>query len=1190
MKDNPMKNRYLMLAVPGLLSLLAAAQEAPVRLESKGLALMLDPAFPRLIQYQCKGDGATLDGQIAPTTAILLNGQAEPCTVSFKKTGKNSGEYRLAFVQANVEITLQVTVGEACVELKVTRIQEKGAVKVKTFAFPNNALLTISSAQPDAAVATLYGTGAEAPACQAKREWIGSLAGQKSKADTGNYFFASAGKLAAGIASNHVHDVQRIAYQIAEKDGVSTCTAQNPVWRYREIDAETVPLPVVNVFVTGDRNGDGRATWQDAALVYRATLPKPYGSEFVKTTVGENIAMNFASGAQQPFLKILDEVKKGYLATDGLGQSVVIKGFSSEGHDSANTDYGGHFNTRAGGLKEFNILLEHAREYNARIGIHINASEVYPEAQRYHPDILLKQANGNLVGGWSWLDHAILIDKVKDTTSGRLFAALDQMKREIPKLDFVYVDTYWTSGWVAWKIADKLKSLKLPIYTEGDVCLDPWSVWGHWRGSGSQIMQFLWYSDRELSGNDPILRGGRADSDGFMGWQNQHSFQNFVTRTFTTHLPATYLQNFELLRFEPGKEAIFSAGVRVSKNGELVTVSQNGRTVMTWTGGGANNRLFVPWDPQTEAKIYVWDEAGTEQAWQLPAKWKDAKTVYLYKLTDMGRTEETKLAVTDGKVTLKVDKGVPYVLYPKRAPKQKDLNWGEGSPVKDPGFESHGFASWKPSNPEAAKIENDGHGNARLMLSSAAGAEANVSQVVTGLVPGKTYAASAWVQISGKAPASLWIASPSSGGVIFMRQAYSVKVDRTNVRHSAPNDPRTGTNYQRIRVVFTVPFDKASVFLSLGQGIPGAQAEFDDVRIVETEISPEAVKHFFWEDFEHVETGGYGPFTGCPGERTHLAEAHLPYTNDTINGKFSLKTRDGGRVLRTLPCTIRFKPYTKYKVSVETLSPGGKGRLTADSNGKTVMTLAIPEGRNSLTAEFATGKDTESYLSLFRDGGDFLTIDDLAIDELGTVPAPPVVPVEDPLAGKVILLDEAFAKPLDETWTIHKSARPGTSVKVADGTLAIAAAANVSTFVERQLPEGATAFECQLDATGDAGQTWGPGMTLLWANGKALRVNLRGEDRKFGVDSEPGGQTMVGSIEGDGIATLRIRLTADQVLVDARTAEDAPWQALKAFPRATFPGDPDRVRLGKTHAIATDDNDGIGSKGQVTLRRFRAGK
>jgi hypothetical protein len=62
-------------------------------------------------------------------------------------------------------------------------------------------------------------------------------------------------------------------------------------------------------------------------------------------------------------------IKECRLATDGLGQQVVIKGLSSEGHDCANTDYAAHWNERAGGLKDFTVLLEHAHECNARIGI-----------------------------------------------------------------------------------------------------------------------------------------------------------------------------------------------------------------------------------------------------------------------------------------------------------------------------------------------------------------------------------------------------------------------------------------------------------------------------------------------------------------------------------------------------------------------------------------------------------------------------------------------------------------------------------------------------------------------------------------------------------------------------------------------------------------------------------------------------
>ena len=169
-----------------------------------------------------------------------------------------------------------------------------------------------------------------------------------------------------------------------------------------------------------------------------------------------------------------------------------------------------------------------------------------------------------------------------------------------------------------------------------------------------------------------------------------------------------------------------------------------------------------------------------------------------------------------------------------------------------------------------------------------------------------TYAASVWVLVKGKCTASI---SLGTLGLQVARKRLNY-VTQTNVRHSAPNDPRTGTNYQRLKVLFDVPpgCAKAVLTLEAEKGGPDSAVEFDDVRMVESKrsASPDGVKHWFYEDFENVDQG-YGPFTCCPGERTHLSEANPPYTNDVINGQFSLKSRDGGRVLRTLPCTIRFQ-------------------------------------------------------------------------------------------------------------------------------------------------------------------------------------------------------------------------------------------------------------------------------------------
>ncbi|WP_307794332.1 endo-alpha-N-acetylgalactosaminidase family protein [Arthrobacter cavernae] len=50
-------------------------------------------------------------------------------------------------------------------------------------------------------------------------------------------------------------------------------------------------------------------------------------------------------------------------------------GYTNEGHDSANTDYGDNFNNRAGRIEDLKALLKKGKGWNARFGVHINATE-----------------------------------------------------------------------------------------------------------------------------------------------------------------------------------------------------------------------------------------------------------------------------------------------------------------------------------------------------------------------------------------------------------------------------------------------------------------------------------------------------------------------------------------------------------------------------------------------------------------------------------------------------------------------------------------------------------------------------------------------------------------------------------------------------------------------------------------------
>lgn len=1158
---------------------LPAVGAAPIVLKSGSLEIALAPEFPKVLQYRLPAGEMTGSAATAAGT-VELNGKAAVCRITSKMKAPSLATYTLDFPDERIAVEMIASSADGYLELQIGRVAEKGTVKLRTLAFPNNPLLAVSTG---AAIAVCHATNTNDQFGATFRERIAPLAELKpGDADTGNYLFLSSGALAAGIGSNNFTDVNRTAWKVTESNGVKTCVAQNPVWEVRKFDDEPLPaeLPWVRVFVTADLNGDAGADWQDAAIAFRRGMPKPFGHETVRTLVGENIAMNFASGAQQPFLRILDEIKKIELATDGLPNQILIKGFSSEGHDSANTDYAGNWNERAGGLKDLNFLLDNAGRHHARIGIHVNATEAYPEARRYRPEILRRNSQGGLVGGWAWLDHAHMLDKEQDVRSGQLFRALEQMRKDLPKLDCLYVDTYWENGWPAAQTARKINSLGLPMYSEGDCCLDPWIVWGHWRGTKHTIQRFLWFSDRDLFANDPILRGGRADTDGFMGWQNQHNFNNFITRTFSARLPAKFLQHFELLRWVPGESAGFGGGVNVAKSGAEVSVSQDGRLLMTWTGGGENSNLFVPWPPDKPEKIYMWSDNGGEIIRELPPGWP-AEGLALYQPSDRGRGDKTIMTAKDGKVAIKLPAKTAFVLYPKVAAARPPMNWGEGGHLVNPGFDSYDLTGWQGG--ANARVEADKNGNPRPLIS---GGKCGISQALNGIKAGQTYAATVWAQAAGGGSASLEVRCDD--------KVHAVSTDRFNIRHSAPNDSRSGTFYQRLRVVFTAGQQNTIGLI----GDPGSgTVEFDDVRVVETAVSPAAASHTFWEDFEHVETGGYGPFTCCPGERTHLSESNPPHTKDTINGRYSLKSRDNGCVLRTIPSSLRLKPATLYRISCLTL---GQGRITALAKGRTVLELKFPNLPNNqpgaVNGEFVTRDDPESYLALFRDGGDAIVIDDLAVDELRPATAAelaaatkaaagPAIP-DEKLAGHRVLLEETFAKPLGSEWKLIPSKLPGTSIGAKDGALTLNAYAHISILAERTLPGGTVAVETLLAVDGDQGETWGPGLALGWPGGQQLRVNLRSPGGTFGIDSTAGPQRITGTLQG-AAAVLRIVLSDKEARVEARCPGDAKWQALAAFPREKFPGDPAKVRLGKSHAVeALDDHSDPGPVGTTTYSKL----
>ncbi len=959
-----------------------------VMLESTQLSVVVDDAFPRVISYTWRETGALLFGESRELTEIEINGVLQRPKVSCERTG-NCVAYTLKCPEGMCTISVSLEVCEDVVRFRVTEIKEHRCFPVYVIRIPNHNLVSVRSTQEGARLSCVGGSG------------LGSIKENFLKVDesqleinpqTVMYAIVNTNELAATICNTVIHDSARLLCQISQRDHYVQGSIWNGTWIYREFESEIVELPSCDVIVTADRNGDGIVDWQDAAIAYREVMSNPLGSQSVRKWVCSQVAMNFASLAQHPFLRILDNVKKVYLHTDGLPQIVQFKGYQSEGHDSAHPDYGDNMNTRAGGADELRFAMKRMGDYTCLPGVHINATEAYPEAKTYDDELV------HQVDGWRWLDQSKAIDKKFDARSGALGKRLKRMKSELPDLKWVYVDVYFGFAWEAWKLAKEICECGWPLFTEVNYVLERHAVWTHVSqeyekaGLKSKIIRFIHNHEKDMWPRawEPMLGGCR--NLGFMGWHSERDYNAFIENVFTNNLPTKYIQHFPIMNWrDDSVECAENVLITKNENDEVI-ISRDGNPVAIGT------TIFIPWDPEKPEKVYHWNSQGGESTWSLPPSWSNTKTVMLYELTPLGRVFVAKQAVRDNSVTIHARKATPYVVYRKMPEPMKDVMWGEGAGLDDPGFDSYGFEFWKKTaltrKRKHIDVCADDMGNAYLKISGPN--DGGVHQEVE-LTPGTRYSLSVWVEVVGTCKATLSIRF--GDGV-----EYSNFVTKSVVPNYSDNDPKYLTNYQRMKVLFTVPADVcvATIFLNAAESDENCSVHFDDVRLVESH-GADTNDHWFFEDFEHCDQG-WGPFVyGCKGDvRTHLAERHDPFTNDVINGNWSLKTTDEkpnpskgadgktitdgktGIVLRTLPQTIRFAPRTSYTLTFRYKAErdGQYQVAVGTDDGNAELFRMELSGENLFTHSFKTGEEDDYYIAILKVDNEkgSLVVDDVVID------------------------------------------------------------------------------------------------------------------------------------------------------------------------------------------------------------------
>ncbi len=996
--------------------------------------------FPSVVRYEMKkGDlkEKTFYGQTSEINTIRINGtdiklSKDDVKATFKG---NKATYELTVKSGDTidaVLTAELVAKDDTVSFEITKVKnnldetkivdKRHVYAIQSIEIPNHSLISVNSTQENA---NLKGALMSSNTTISGDEYHEITADTELSQDY-MYAFISNSEMSAGLWSNSENEGSakavgvsggshntRVMATTEEKEGYVSLGLGSTKWYWHREEQDSkgtwhlvdeTDTPQAKVTIAGNVNGDEEIDWQDGAVAFRDIMHNPYKSEEVPELVAYRIAMNFGGQAQNPFLTTLDNVKRVAMHTDGLGQSVLLKGYGNEGHDSGHPDYA-DIGERIGGAEDMNTLMTKGAEYGAKFGIHVNAGEMYPEAKAFSEDLVRRDAEGNLRYGWNWIDQGIGIDSVYDLGMGLREKRFDELEEKVGQnLDFVYVDIWGnkTGGsddsWQTRKLSKEINDNGWRMATEWGSANEYDSTFQHWatdltyggyklKGENSEVMRFLrnhqkdsWVGDYPSYGGAAMapLLGGYNMKD-FEGWQGRNDYDAYIKNLYTHDLTTKFIQHYEIIDWEdsensftknnPDKQAYtWTPEMKITlKDGDdtLIlergsdnpdeaayrdrTMTLNGKVIATGAvargdnGEGGTEKYLLPWiwDSETgdevdakDEKLYHWNTKGGTSEWELPDSWSGLKDVKVYKLTDLGKTDEKTVKVVDGKITLEADAETPYVVC-KGDEANLEITWSEGMHIVDAGFNSGNFDAWKQDGDGKAEIAKSQYSNPMMKLSG----KVSMTQELTDLEAGKQYAVLVGVDNRSDAKASMTV---KAGDKVLATNYTTRSIAKNYVKaytHSNSSATVDGSSYfQNMYVFFTAP-ESGKVTLTLQKAAGEGDTYFDDVRIVEndsknitTNDEGEVVK--FEQDFEKSVQGLY-PFVvagieGVEDNRIHLSELHAPYTqagwdvkkmDDVLDGKWSVKinglTQRSTLAYQTIPQNFRFEPGVTYNVSFD---------------------------------------------------------------------------------------------------------------------------------------------------------------------------------------------------------------------------------------------------------------------------------
>ena len=1025
------------------------------KLATEDMDVYVAKNFPSVVRYEMKkGDlkGKTFYGQTSEINTIRINGtdiKLSKDNVKATFEGKKATYVMTVKDEAkNIDavITAELVAKDNTVAFEITKVENKldeaapgkevaeGKLghPIQTIEIPNHSLVSVNSKQENA---NLMGTAMSTKTQVSGDEYVEVTADTEIRNRDYMYAFVSNDEMSAGLWSNSEYEGRnagasssggssntRVMSTSEQKDGYVSMGLGSSAWYWHRVMTdshnrtwvlEETENPKMKVTITGDINEDKDIDWQDGAIAFRDIMNNPFKSEEVPELVAYRIAMNFGSHAQNPFLTTLDNVKRVAMHTDGLGQSVLLKGYANEGHDSAHPDYA-DIGKRIGGPEDMKTLMEKGADYGARFGIHVNAGEMYPEAKAFKDDNVRRNADGSLRYGWNWIDQGIGLDSIYDLATGEREARFDELHKILggdgkDMLDFIYVDIWGNNTGSPNDDSHQTRKLSKEINDNGWRMSNEWgganeydSTFQHWatdltyggegaKGENSDVMRFLrnhqkdsWVGDYPTYGGAAVapLLGGYNMKD-FEGWQGRNDYDAYITNLYTHDLTTKFIQHYQIVDWEDGTPVNVGGAVNWTPEMKITLKDEDGSTLVLERGSNdpaqaayrdrtmtldgkviargavsqgdrtdddirngnkkGTESYLLPWiwDAKTgekvkseDEKLYHWNTQGGTTQWELPDSWADLKDVKVYKLTDLGKTEEKTVNVVDGKITLEAESEVPYVVC-KGEKENIKVTWSEGMHIVDAGFNSGSLDMWTKAGEGTAQIAKSQHSNPMMKLDG----KVSMTQKLTDLEAGKQYAVLVGVDNRSDAKASVEI---KSGDKVLGSNYTTRSIAKNYVKaytHNTNSSTVDGSSYfQNMYIFFTAP-KSGDVTLTIAREAGEGSSYFDDIRIVQndsknitTNEKGEVVK--FEQNFEKSVQGLYpfvvGGIEGVEDNRIHLSERHDKYTqagwdvkkmDDVLDGDWSVKinglTQRSTLAYQTIPQNFRFEPGVTYNVSFD---------------------------------------------------------------------------------------------------------------------------------------------------------------------------------------------------------------------------------------------------------------------------------